>query len=122
MYKIKVSAYFSGAHSLRQYKGKCESLHGHNWKVEAVVGAAKLDKAGMVMDFSRLKKILNDILDTLDHKHLNQLEYFKKANPSSEEICRYIFDRLKPQVTKAKCKLCEVLVWETENSRASYSA
>lgn len=121
MYKIKITLNFSAAHSLRGYKGKCESLHGHNWKVEVAVTSQKLDSLGMVIDFSELKKMLNEVLEELDHKHLNELEYFSEVNPSSEEIARYIFFKLKELIAKEKGKLEEVSVWETENSCASYS-
>lgn len=130
MYKIKVISYFSAAHNLRNYKGKCEALHGHNWKVEVAVSSNELDKAGMVMDFNELKKLVVCVLEDLDHKYLNDLEYFspqevrennKGKNPSSEEIAEYIFNRLKQQVRDKGCCLEEVRVWETENSCAVYS-
>lgn len=121
MYRIKVLAYFSGAHSLRDYKGKCESLHGHNWKVEVMVSSLKLDSAGMVMDFAELKKIVNRVIDELDHKYLNDLDYFKENNPSSEEIARYIYNKIKEILAKEGPTLEEVCVWETTNSCAVYS-
>ncbi|MDP2923516.1 MAG: 6-carboxytetrahydropterin synthase QueD [Candidatus Omnitrophota bacterium] len=121
MYKIKVISNFSAAHSLRGYKGKCESLHGHNWKVEVLASSEKLNSLGMVIDFHELKRITNKVLEELDHKHINELEYFSKVNPSSEAIARYIFSKLKKIIAKQKCKLEEVLVWETENSCAAYS-
>lgn len=121
MYKIKVISYFSAAHSLRGYKGKCESLHGHNWKVEVIVSAKQLDSLGMVMDFSELKKITTKVLEELDHKHLNELEYFRKVNPSSEEIARYIFLKLKDLIVKQNCKLDKIRIWETEGSCAMYT-
>ncbi|MFA6281687.1 MAG: 6-carboxytetrahydropterin synthase QueD [Candidatus Omnitrophota bacterium] len=120
MFKIKVISNFSAAHSLRGYKGKCESLHGHNWKIEAVVSGNELNHLGMVMDFSDLRKMLNSVLEKLDHKHLNELDYFTKVNPSSEEIARYIFNELRPLVIEGKCDLKEISVWETEGSCASY--
>jgi 6-pyruvoyltetrahydropterin/6-carboxytetrahydropterin synthase len=120
MYKIKIVTSFSAAHSLRNYKGKCESLHGHNWKVEVVVSSDQLNPPGMVMDFSELKKITGDVLENLDHKYLNDLEYFKTNNPSSEEIAKYLFISLEPQILKKKCRLEEIRVWETENSCAIY--
>jgi len=116
MYKIKVELYFSAAHNLREYKGKCEELHGHNWKVEASLKAAKPGKSGMVLDFSYFKEKLHEILDDLDHKYLNSLPYFKKINPTSENLARYIFDRLKPGVPG----LASVTVWESHNSNATY--
>ncbi len=116
MYRIKVEGHFSSAHNLRHYKGKCEELHGHNWKVEAVAACATLDKIGMLLDFKYLKMKLNKILEKLDHKYLNNIPYFKKHNPTSENIAKYIFDVLKPQVKYLK----SITVWETDNSCATY--
>ena len=75
MFKVKITTHFSAAHSLREYKGKCESLHGHNWKVEVLVSRTKLNALGMVIDFSDLKEITNNVLSEFDHKHLNDLAY-----------------------------------------------
>ena len=116
MYSIKVEAYFSSAHSLRNYKGKCEELHGHNWKVETTVEAERTDKAGLVMDFKDLKAELNSVLDKLDHKCLDKLTYFKKVNPTSENIAQYIYKTMKKSVPGLK----SVTVWESHNSCASY--
>ena len=116
MYSVKVEAYFSSAHNLRGYKGKCESLHGHNWKVEVRVAAIVLDKAGMVMDFKVLKEKLHAILEKLDHKYLNKLTYFKKVNPTSESIACYIYQRLKSHIPNIK----SVTVWENSTSSATY--
>lgn len=116
MYTVKVEANFSSAHNLRRYRGKCEELHGHNWKVEAVVRADKLDKAGMVMDFKYLKKKLNSILDKFDHKYLNDTAYFKKVNPTSENIAGFIYGNLKKEVPG----LDSVTVWENDTSAATY--
>ncbi|MCP4651790.1 MAG: 6-carboxytetrahydropterin synthase QueD [Candidatus Omnitrophica bacterium] len=120
MYKVKIISKFSGAHSLRNYEGKCESLHGHNWKVEVALSSQVLDCAGMVMDFTEMKKETEYILDELDHKHLNEIDYFKKHNPSSEEIARYIFDKLKVQIASRSVSIEEVSVWETDTSCAVY--
>jgi len=116
MYSIKVEAYFSSAHYLRGYKGKCEELHGHNWKVEVNVETPGLDKTGMVMDFKDVKKRLGGILEKLDHKCLNKLDYFKKFNPTSENIAKYIYDNLKAKTPGLKL----VTVWESHNCCASY--
>src|SRR3989338_1026688 len=107
-YSIKVEADFSSAHNLREYRGKCEALHGHNWKVEVAASGEKLDKAGMLLDFRYLKMQLNKLLDKLDHKYLNKIPYFKKLNPTSENIAKYIYDTLKPKVPNIK----SVTVWE----------
>jgi 6-pyruvoyltetrahydropterin/6-carboxytetrahydropterin synthase len=116
-YKVRVEGHFSAAHNLRGYKGKCEKLHGHNWKVEAVVGRDGLDKSGMVIDFRLLKDALNNILERLDHKYLNRLAYFRRYNPTSENIAKYIYDSLKQKTTQ----LVAVTVWESENCAATYS-
>jgi len=116
MYEIKVIDEFSGAHRLRGYKGKCESVHGHNWRVEACVYAKALDSSGMVMDFKELKKMLGRILVSLDHKDLNKIPYFRKLNPTSENIARFIHSRLSRGVKKS----LKVSVWETSTSSASF--
>lgn len=116
MYSIKIEENFSSAHSLRGYKGKCEELHGHNWKVEVVACREKLDNLGMVLDFKYLKNELKKILEKLDHKHLNNISYFKKVNPTSENIARYIYDQLKLKISDVD----SVTVWESENSSATY--
>lgn len=116
MYVIKVESDFSSAHNLRGYKGKCESLHGHNWKVEVSVSRGQLDKAGMVLDFQLLKQRLHDVLKKLDHGYLNKLPYFKKVNPTSENIARYIYDNLRLKVSDIHA----VTVWESDNSSATY--
>jgi 6-pyruvoyltetrahydropterin/6-carboxytetrahydropterin synthase len=121
MFKIKVTSSFSSAHHLREYQGKCESLHGHNWRVEAVIASNVLDKSGMVIDFGIVKNYLRDILGGLDHKYLNEIEYFKTANPSSEEISRFIYNELKKRITTAGAKVDSVCVYETDTSCATYS-
>jgi 6-pyruvoyltetrahydropterin/6-carboxytetrahydropterin synthase len=116
MYSLKVQGSFSSAHNLRGYKGKCEDLHGHNWVVEIVVKSAGLDDLGMVLDFKILKKKLNACLEQMDHKYLNRLEYFKKVNPTSENIAKYIYKKLKSQIIL----LSSVTVWENNTSCANY--
>jgi 6-pyruvoyltetrahydropterin/6-carboxytetrahydropterin synthase len=116
MFSIKVEDSFSAAHNLRGYKGKCEELHGHNWKVEIVVTDDKLDKLGMVLDFKSLKKKLYAVLEKLDHKYLNNIPYFKKINPTSENIARFIFGSLKSKISNLK----SVTVWESESSSVTY--
>jgi 6-pyruvoyltetrahydropterin/6-carboxytetrahydropterin synthase len=116
MYKIKVEGNFSSAHNLRGYKGKCESLHGHNWKIEASVASDKVDDVGMVMDFTELKRDLFKILEKLDHKYLNSLTPFKKINPTSENIACYIYTELKKNIPATS----SVTVWENVFSSATY--
>ena len=116
MFEIKVTAEFSGAHNLREYQGRCERLHGHNWRVEVIVSGDKLNKTGMLIDFRKIKSQLKKITDKLDHKYLNELRYFKRFNPTSENIAKYIYDNLIKRVSSLKT----VTVWESADSSACY--
>jgi 6-pyruvoyltetrahydropterin/6-carboxytetrahydropterin synthase len=116
MYSIKVESSFSSAHNLRGYKGKCEELHGHNWKVEAVLKSSRLDKAGMLVDFTVVKKHLVAVLEELDHKYLNKVPYFSRVNPTSENIAYYIYKKLRSR----RLKVSAVTVWENATSAATY--
>ena len=116
MFSVKIEADFSSAHNLRGYKGKCEELHGHNWKIELVASSEKLDKAGMVLDFKYLKAELKKILEKLDHKYLNKIPYFARVNPTSENIAKYIYDNIKRRVSCVE----SVTVWENSTSSATY--
>jgi 6-pyruvoyltetrahydropterin/6-carboxytetrahydropterin synthase len=118
MYKIKIEGDFSAAHNLRGYRGKCEDLHGHNWKVEVEVLSPKLDKIGMVMDFKCLKEKLYNFLEKLDHKYLNNIAYFKKINPTSENIAKYLYTNLQKEIRG----LHSVTVWESDKASATYYA
>jgi 6-pyruvoyltetrahydropterin/6-carboxytetrahydropterin synthase len=119
MYRLKIIDSFSAGHQLKCYRGKCERVHGHNFRVEVIVEGNTLDRAGLLMDFKDLKKRLAAILDELDHQMLNQLPPFKKTNPSSENLAAHIFRDLAARLPK-KLKLLEVWVWESENAGACY--
>lgn len=119
MYELMIKGDFAAAHNLRNYKGKCEHIHGHNYIVEVYLEKEKLGKDGLVIDFAIIKKKLNKILDKLDHKYLNKdVDFFKKNNPSAENIARYIFLSLKKVLKGIKVK--KVNIWESENSMAGY--
>ena len=119
MYELMIKDSFSAAHNLRDYEGKCEHVHGHNYIVEACFIREKLEKNGLAVDFSVLKKALKSILDKLDHKYLNEdLEYFKKHNTSAENIAKYIYDLLKKEDFGAA--VSKVSVWESEDAKATY--
>lgn len=117
MFEIEVFSSFSAAHKLRGYKGKCENIHGHNWKVGVTLSSDKLNKIGIVVDFKDVKKRLKDVLKELDHKNLNTLSYFRRVNPTSENLARFIYDELKIK----RLPVSSVSVWETEDSKAAYS-
>ena len=121
MYEVTVKKTFSAAHRINEIGGKCEALHGHNFLVEVSVAAESLNEEGLLIDFRILKRWTEEVLDQLDHKFLNELEYFKKRNPSSEQIARYLYDRIDERAWKEKTHLSRVTVWESENSCATYS-
>ena len=121
MFELTVISDFSAAHRLRGYTGKCENLHGHNWKVSVVVESKDLNRIGIVMDFKDIKKELNNVLEKLDHKDLNNLVFFKKINPSSENIASFIYSRISSKLKDKGVKIKKVSVWETDTSCASYS-
>ena len=95
MFQTTVEGGFSAAHSITEYPGNCEKMHGHNWKVLLTIRAAETDRLGLTVDFRKLKKILREALSGLDHTVLNELPYFKERNPTTENIALYIYERLK---------------------------
>lgn len=118
---LTVRGEFSAAHALRHYQGKCENTHGHNFSVEAVVRGENLQEGTeFLVDFSLLKLRLKDVLETLDHKDLNQTPPFDRQNPSSENISRHIFQSLAPLVEPYGVRLDSVTVGEKSAQRATY--
>lgn len=120
MYELTVSDTFSAAHRLKGYKGKCERLHGHNWKVEMTVRSRRLGRSGMAVDFKDLRGMLARVLSELDHADLNDVDAFACVNPSSENIARLVFSRLDEMLMDGNAALARVTVWESENCSASY--
>ena len=121
MYEITVLSHFSAAHRLRYLQGKCEELHGHNWKIEVSLSSDRLNKEGVVIDFHALKQKLEKILKPLDHTYLNDLPYFSGEEPSSENIAKHIFDKLKTDLKGHRANLKRVTAWESETACATYS-
>lgn len=120
MFDLSVEAQFSSAHQLRGYKGKCEALHGHNWRVQVTISSEKLDDIGMVLDFHELKKIVNEAVAALDHSYLNDIFPFTEINPSSENIAKWIHESIRKKIQKNNCNISAVTVWENETSSATY--
>ena len=116
-----VEDYFSGAHNLREYNGNCEKLHGHNWKIRIVVCTDTLDSLDIGIDFRDLKRHLKEVLDLMDHKYLNELDFFKKNNPTTENISKFIYTNLKDKLKKYKnSSLKKVISWEEVDAGAAY--
>ena len=120
MFEVTIIKSFSAAHKLADIGGKCEELHGHNFKVEVVVGAPELNSEGILIDFRLVKKWLKDILDGMDHQHLNDLSFFAGKNPSSENIAHYVYKEMKAKIKKAEVNVLRVKVWESENAAVTY--
>ncbi len=120
MFEVAIETGFSAAHRLRGYRGKCEELHGHNWKVEVAVRAQDLDSTGLAIDFGVLKEKTGKILAELDHRHLNDHPHFSEINPSSENIAAFIYGRLEKELESEQVSLSRVTVWESDTSRATY--
>ena len=120
MYELKIITEFSAAHNLRNFRGKCEALHGHNWKVEVVLSGNNLDDSGVVLDFAEVKAATSEIMSEIDHRYLNDLPFFVENNPSSENIARYIFHRLQQRIDNDRVRIKRVTAWESQDACASY--
>lgn len=119
MYIIEIEDFFSAAHQLRGYHGKCENLHGHNWRVRVSVRGTELLPTGMLMDFGDLKKTVKEVLAALDHRFLNEREPFVAENPTTERIARYIYESVAARLP-GNVRMDAVTAWESEKSRATY--
>lgn len=120
MFEVTIIKTFSAAHLLAEIGGKCEELHGHNFKVEVSVGAPDLNSEGILVDFRQVKKWLKDILDRMDHQHLNDLPFFAGKNPSSENIAHYVYQEMDLRVKERALKMMQVRVWESETAVVTY--
>ena len=120
MYELKVVTRFAAAHQLTMVGEKCENMHGHNWKVEVHVTGEKLDHAGVLVDFGIIKKHVAAIMTQLDHKYLNELEYFKNHQPSSENIAFFVATELQKKMDGSAAKVSRVTAWESDDSSATY--
>jgi len=121
MYELKIITQFGAAHQLKETGGECENLHGHNWKIEVSVKGERLDKNGLLIDFKILKQETKKIIDELDHKFLNELDWFKDMNPTSENISRLIYDLLGQKINTPDIKVSRVTTWESDSACATYS-
>jgi 6-pyruvoyltetrahydropterin/6-carboxytetrahydropterin synthase len=121
MYELRVVTRFAAAHRLTMVGAKCENLHGHNWKIEVYVQGASLDEGGVLVDFGVIKRHVRDLMETLDHKFLNELEDFQEGTPpSSENIARYVADQLAARITQPGIRVSRVTAWESEDASATY--
>jgi 6-pyruvoyltetrahydropterin/6-carboxytetrahydropterin synthase len=120
MYRVWKETEISAAHSLRDYGGRCENPHGHNWRLRVYVESENLDETGMVMDFVVLKKVMQEVGSELDHQDLNRVPPFDSLNPTAENIARWFFERCAERVDDGRVRVSQVRVWETASSCAVY--
>ncbi len=124
MFEVTVEAGFSSGHYLRNYRGKCENPHGHNYKVFVTLVGEELDEAGMLLDFKLLKQVMRPTVDYLDHRMINDLEPFvSEINPSAENLAKYFYDQTSTQLhqmTHGRVRVKDCTLYETDTSFARY--
>ncbi|MCU1336914.1 MAG: hypothetical protein JWO19_2495 [Bryobacterales bacterium] len=122
MFEVTVEQTFAAAHALRNYKGGCENVHGHNFRVQVVLAGERLDAAGLLVDFIDVKNLMGQVLARLDHQFLNEIPPFDVTNPSAENIAEYFCTQMSSGLenTAVPVRIREVKVWETDIQSATY--
>ena len=121
LFEVMIERHFSSAHQLRGYKGKCENLHGHNYKIEIYARGSELDNIGLLVDFGELKEAADEVVAYLDHRNINELPPFdEELNPSAENLARYILERVASRVGDERVRVYKVRCFETPTSVATY--
>ena len=120
-YVLKIVTDFASAHTLRDYPGDCNRMHGHNWKVEAEIIATQLNDVGMGIDFKEIKQATRSVAKRLDHRYLNEIAPFTEENPTAENIARYFYDELSTTFNSDHISVNAVTLWETERACVRYS-
>jgi 6-pyruvoyltetrahydropterin/6-carboxytetrahydropterin synthase len=135
MFEVSVEETFAAGHALRGYRGKCENVHGHNYKVRVTLRGPALGTIGLLFDFKDLKDAIHATIRRLDHQFLNEVPPFDAINPSAENLAKYFFDQTRGLLAErapngspssgnpsAPCVVKEVTVWETDTTTATYFA
>jgi 6-pyruvoyltetrahydropterin/6-carboxytetrahydropterin synthase len=120
MFEISVEEKFAAGHALRGYHGKCEKVHGHNYRVQVTIEGETLDSAGLLVDFVDLKRLLHAVIDRLDHEFLNDVPPFDRLNPTAENMAKYFHDEIGKDLGEPRVRVAGVKVWETDTSIATY--
>ncbi|MGC9972350.1 MAG: 6-carboxytetrahydropterin synthase QueD [Bryobacteraceae bacterium] len=121
MFEVSVEETFAAGHALRGYRGKCENVHGHNYRVRVTLQGEQLDSAGLLVDFVELKRTLRAIVERLDHTFLNDVPPFDKLNPSAENMARYFYEEMTQGLAGDNAvRVAEVKIWETDTATAAY--
>jgi 6-pyruvoyltetrahydropterin/6-carboxytetrahydropterin synthase len=124
MFEVTVDDSFAAGHYLRNYRGKCENPHGHNYKVRITLAGRELDKAGLLLDFKDLREVMKHAIERLDHQMINDIEPFTVLNPSAENLAKYFYDRTNEEldrVSSGRVRVKNVTVFETDTTTATYS-
>ena len=116
MFELTVEGSFSAAHQVKGYPGDCAGLHGHTYKVMVRVRVEKLDELGMAVDFRSIKGQVDEILDELDHKNLNEIPFFEEHNATAEYVAKYVYDEMK----KKTDSVASVTIWEGPHYSVTY--
>jgi 6-pyruvoyltetrahydropterin/6-carboxytetrahydropterin synthase len=120
MFEISVEYSFAAGHALREYKGKCENVHGHNYKVRVTLAGEKLNAAGLLIDFVDLRADIKGLVEKLDHRFLNDIPPFDRLNPSAENLAKYFCDGIEPRAQNHGLEVHGVTIWETDTTSATY--
>jgi 6-pyruvoyltetrahydropterin/6-carboxytetrahydropterin synthase len=124
MFEITVEESFAAGHALRGYRGKCEKVHGHNYKVEVTLEGEQLDETGLLVDFVELKRWLRNVIERLDHRMLNEIPPFDRVNPTAENMARYFYEEisraLQESAGRDRVRVARVRIWETDTTTATY--
>jgi 6-pyruvoyltetrahydropterin/6-carboxytetrahydropterin synthase len=122
MFQVSVEETFSAGHALRGYRGKCENVHGHNYRVRVTVEGPELDNIGLLVDFVRVKAVVREVMGRLDHQFVNDLEPFRTTNPSAENMAKYFYEEVSRGLAELPpgARVRDVILWETDTSRAEY--
>src|SRR5215472_9939192 len=123
MFEVTVEAGFSSGHYLRNYRGKCENPHGHNYRVFVTLVGKELDEAGLLLDFKLLKQVMRPVIERLDHQMINDIEPFTEINPSAENLARYFYDETNRQLavmTQGRVSVKDCTIFETDTTTATY--
>ncbi len=122
MFEVSVEQTFAAGHALRNYKGKCENVHGHNFKVQVVIEGERLDQTGLLVDFIDVKELMRSVIARLDHQFLNEVPPFDVRNPSAENIAEYFHEQMSSGLadTPVPIRIREVKVWETDIQSATF--
>jgi 6-pyruvoyltetrahydropterin/6-carboxytetrahydropterin synthase len=124
MFEVTVEQTFAAGHALREYKGKCENVHGHNYKVQITVEGERLNRIGLLVDFVELKRVVREVVDRLDHQFINDLDPFTVINPSAENMAKYFYDEVSKKMDgtsgETATRISQIKIWETDTSIAVY--